>query len=159
MSLERELVFQLREEGNSEADVLEIVKNMGDPEILQTKPVKLNPRLVKVALTQYQAGEELKKRKDYVKKDKEKLKELIQKEEERIKDTTENFLSVEVTSTWHIDGRCENCSNPQYSYYYARVTYLNNQGGVPTPITKIEYDLFSHCDVCGYTKMRRKDSK
>ncbi len=96
MSLERELVFQLMKEGSSEKDVLEVAESMGDANILKTKPVNLDQRLIGVAISQYKAREELKKRRDYIKSDREKLRELIKEKEEEIRDRQENLLSVRI---------------------------------------------------------------
>ncbi len=149
MSLERELVFQLRKDGTSEADVLEIVAMMGNPDILKTKPVKLNHRLVNVALRQYNAIEELKKRKQYVKRDREKLKELIDEKTKEIRNTVEDLLSVRVKKEYRGWARCKNCGGKHLFEYSFGITYVNGRGRIPTPV-KSEQDNFYHCDTCGY---------
>ena len=150
MTLERELVFDLRSKGSNEKDVLEIVAYMGNSDIFKTTPVKLNSRLIKVALTQYQAREELKKRKDYVKTDREKLKELIEEKTEEIRNTTENLLSVKIDKRDRWYG-CNNCGGTS-NHYYAMVTNLNGKGGIPTPMATRK-SLFLHCNKCGYIQL------
>ena len=160
MSLEHELVYELRRKGSTEADVLQIVDHMGDPEVLGATPVKLNPRLVRVALSQYQAKKVLKKRKDYAKSNRERLKELIEQKEAEIRDTTENLLSLKMRVQRGVIedvekgyAACPNCRMgwDTYVQHIARITYLNEKGGIPTPVT-VEKRLVNYCTNCGYTK-------
>ena len=64
MSLEKKLVFELRDEGNTSSDVLQIVADMTDPNG-KGRAVVTDPKKIKAALSQYDAKNLLKKRKEY----------------------------------------------------------------------------------------------
>ncbi len=156
MSLERELVNQLMDEGNSEPDVLEIVEYMADPNG-KGRAVRTNSRKIQVALSQYKARGELKKRGEYKRKFKDELKDLIEKEKREIEGTYPNLLSFRIgpehSSDYlcrilHANTTCNNCKKDTMMELYAKIKYLNGKGKIPIPQIKKKF-LFEYCNRCG----------
>jgi len=149
MSLERELVFNIMDNGASKEDVPNIVRDFQSPELDKKYGMKLglDSKKIKVALSQYEAKQELEKRGEYKKPFKEKIRKLIEEEIRKIEDTHPNLLSVRI----HRSGgySCGNCDIRREDEISAIIKYVKRNGGVPAKLKKKKM-LFYCCKNCGY---------
>lgn len=157
---ERELVLQIRKNGSSEQDVYKIIEKMCSLGIELNGThykLELDPKIVKVALRQYRAREELKKRGEYKERFEEKLKDLIERRKREIEDTYPNLLSVKIKSrqkyrenfTMFSQGyKCIDCETERASKVFAEIKYLK-KNGIPTA-QKGNIFFFYYCRRCGY---------
>jgi hypothetical protein len=124
---------------------------MADPNLTKrTMPVKLNHRLVNIALSQYRAIQELRKRRQYARRNREKVKGLIREIKEEIENTTEDLLSSKVKKNRCSTTRdhCPACHHILTTYDFD-IVYLDRSGEIPIPKKDIVYFLHN-CEACGY---------
>lgn len=150
MSLERELVFDLMGKGARKEDVPEIVRGMQSPELDEKYGIKyrLNSKKINVALSQYDAKQEYKKRGEHKKPFKDKLKDLIEKKVKGIWDSTPDLLTVEIFKKHNSLTQCSNCNHFGTTTISARIEYLNRNKEIPCSVAKDKY-LFESCKKCG----------
>lgn len=167
MSLEHELVFELRDKGNSPKDVLEIVKYMADPKTSPYKPVKLNRQKINASLKKYDLIQEYnnsEKKQSIIKNQKRILEEMILKEKEKLMEN-ENIISVKiikeksnVLNYCQIKKFCSDCVEI-LSHFYAKISYLDKtKNGLVMKKNK-EKNLFLYCKKCGDIQPIKKDPK
>lgn len=147
MSLERELVFELKNEKKSEQEILDTIEGMRE------LGVKMNSDIVKVALSQYDAKNLLKKRKEYKRTSKDKINGLIEEERKEIKDNYPNLLSMRIIKEDSMVGlnyfKCNNCKKYNVTKVSSEIKYLNDKGEIPVPQIEKKF-LLNYCRRCGY---------
>jgi len=142
MSLERELVFQSMDEGLLRQEILDRVEGMRELD------VRMDSKKIEVALSQYNAKEELEKRGEYKRKFKDDLKDLIEKKKREIEDNYENLLFVRIKDGCG-DSSCNNCEEYRIRWVSAKIKYLNGKGKIPVPQMEKKF-LLEYCERCGY---------
>jgi hypothetical protein len=167
MSLEQELVSQMMNDGNSEEDVLNVVRLMEDPTISSTNPLKLNSDKIQRAIRAYTLQRDYRSPANSKKSIKGNLRERVKRlTEERIKgikESDERITSIgsgirkapkkqetgSILSTEDEYLQCTECSGISLKEVYSQGEYLSRlQNGVV--VKKVfELPLFYFCKDCG----------
>lgn len=121
MTLERELIFELLEQRKSKQEILDTVQGMRELDVV------MNPKLVDVALKQYESRKKVKNLKKYTKQS---IKEFLNKKLEEIENTYPSLLSAKIIQE---KGFCSSCnrlseSNQKYSI---QINYLDEKNFSP----------------------------
>jgi len=161
MSLEKDLVFDLRSKGNSEEDVLQIVKYMGDPNASQIDPVNLDLERVEREMRRYSIQEDYKNpannKKSIKKGVRERIAKLVGGITEEITKRYESVLSVRSEIRRKIKNddireevylSCRECHHDLLKGVYLKIDYLKKlKSSVVKQQKKLPFVYF--CDNCG----------